>query len=253
MTRLEPFFLKSHGKPRVDDLRVLSGSIYFCRNGLRWRDAPHGVLPGEDPLQLLEALGGKGVFARMMEGQASEATVPKTVMIDVEAVVRHSYENHWRGYLKAHCTASSLRSKKGPRRPKGPSDWRDQRRHEHKAARRRRRGRRPMRFYLTAGQVSDYTGAAALPGRLPKAEWLLADRGYSADWVRDISKDKGGSPCIPGQKSRGRPIKHNRRHYRIEIMFGRPKDGRRVATRYDRCSNVLLSAVDFAAVVMHCL
>ena len=33
-----------------------------------------------------------------------------------------------------------------------------------------------MRFFMTAGQVSDYTGAAALLGCLPKAEWLIADR-----------------------------------------------------------------------------
>lgn len=37
MARLEPFFPKSHGKPRVDDRRVLSGIIFVNRNGLRWR------------------------------------------------------------------------------------------------------------------------------------------------------------------------------------------------------------------------
>lgn len=40
MARLQPFFPKSHGKPRVDDLRVLSGIIFVNRNGLRWCDAP---------------------------------------------------------------------------------------------------------------------------------------------------------------------------------------------------------------------
>ena len=35
---------------------------------------------------------------------------------------------------------------------------------------------RPLGFYMSAGQVSDYTGAAALLSGLPKAEWLLADR-----------------------------------------------------------------------------
>ena len=40
MARLEPFFPKSHGKPRVDDRRVLSGIIFINRNGLRRRDAP---------------------------------------------------------------------------------------------------------------------------------------------------------------------------------------------------------------------
>ena len=43
MARLEPFFPKSHGKPRVDDRRVLSGIIFINRNGLRWRDARPAV------------------------------------------------------------------------------------------------------------------------------------------------------------------------------------------------------------------
>jgi transposase len=101
---------------------------------------------------------------------------------------------------------------------------------------------------------SDYTGAAALLGSLPAAEWLLADRGYDANWFREALKDKGIKPCIPGRKSRGKPIKHDKRRYRrrnrIEIMFGRLKDWRRVATRYDRCPKVFLSAVALAATVM---
>jgi transposase len=40
---------------------------------------------------------------------------------------------------------------------------------------------RPVRLFITAGQVSDYTGAAALMNDLPKADWLLADRGYDVD------------------------------------------------------------------------
>jgi transposase len=56
---------------------------------------------------------------------------------------------------------------------------------------------RPIRFFMTAGEVSDYTGAAALLDSLPKA--TLADRGYDADWFRDALKDKGITPCIPGR------------------------------------------------------
>ena len=40
MARPEPYFPKSHGKPRVRDRHVLSGIIFINRNGLRWRDAP---------------------------------------------------------------------------------------------------------------------------------------------------------------------------------------------------------------------
>jgi transposase len=34
MARLSRFFPKSHGKPRVDDRRVLSGIIFINRRGL---------------------------------------------------------------------------------------------------------------------------------------------------------------------------------------------------------------------------
>jgi transposase len=113
---------------------------------------------------------------------------------------------------------------------------------------------RPLSFFMTAGQVSDYTGAAALLDDLPKAQWLLGDRGYDADWFRDALQAKGIMPCIPGRRSRNEPIRYDKRRYRgrsrIEIMFGRLKDWRRVATRYDRCPTVFLSAVALAATVI---
>lgn len=65
---------------------------------------------------------------------------------------------------------------------------------------------RPISLFMTAGQVSDYTGAAALLDSLPKAQWLLGDRGYDADWFRDALEAKGITPCIPGRKSRTAPI-----------------------------------------------
>jgi transposase len=87
---------------------------------------------------------------------------------------------------------------------------------------------RPLSFFMTAGQVGDYTGAAALLDDLPKAQWLLADRGYDAGWFRDALQAKGIQPCIPGRRSRLEPIKYDKRRYRrrsrIEIMFGRLKD-----------------------------
>ena len=113
---------------------------------------------------------------------------------------------------------------------------------------------RPIRFFITAGQVSDYTGAAALMNTLPDADWLLADRGYDADWFREALLDRGTRPCIPGRKSRSKPIRYDKRRYRrrnrIERMFGRLKDWRRVATRYDLCPKVFLSAIALAATVI---
>lgn len=98
MARLRPFFPKSHGKPRVDDRRVLSGIIFINRNGLRWSDAPPEYGPPKTLYNRWKRWSDMGVFARMMEGLASEAADSKTVMIDAT-------------YLKAHRIASSLRLK----------------------------------------------------------------------------------------------------------------------------------------------
>ena len=100
MARLRPFFPKSHGKPRVDDRRVLSGIIFVNRNGLRWRDAPSEYGPAKTLYNRWKRWGDMGVFARMVEGLAAASPEPKTIMIDAT-------------YLKAHRTASSLCVKKG--------------------------------------------------------------------------------------------------------------------------------------------
>jgi transposase len=62
MARLEPFFPKSHGKPRVDDRRVLSGIIFVNRNGLRWRDAPREYGPAKTLYNGWKRWGEKGVL-----------------------------------------------------------------------------------------------------------------------------------------------------------------------------------------------
>jgi len=48
----------------------------------------------------------------------------------------------------------------------------------------------PIRFFMTAGQISDYTGARALVSSLPSADWLMGDRGYDADWFREALIDR---------------------------------------------------------------
>ncbi|MFI2767220.1 IS5 family transposase [Sulfitobacter sp. M22386] len=238
MARLQPYFPKSHGKPRVDDRRVLSGIIFINRNGLRWSDAPREYGSPKTLYNRWKRWSDMGVFARIMNGLAAQGTDHKTIKIDAT-------------YLKAHRTASSLRLKKGGRgrligRTKGGMNTKLHAVTDSLG--------RPIRFFISAGQVSDYTGARALVNSLPSADWLLGDRGYDADWFREALNDRGIKPCIPGRKSRDKPVRYDKRRYkrrnRIEIMFGRLKDWRRVATRYDRCPKVFLSAIALAATVL---
>lgn len=113
---------------------------------------------------------------------------------------------------------------------------------------------RPIRLLLTAGQTSDYIGARLLLPHIPQADTLLADRGYDADWFRAELVKRGTTPCIPSRKRRVAAFSHDpalyRQRHRIENMFGRLKDWRRIATRYDRCADLFLSACALASVIL---
>ena len=107
---------------------------------------------------------------------------------------------------------------------------------------------------LSEGQMSDYKGAALMVHAFPKAKVLLGDRGYDADWFRNALIERGITPCIPSKSNRKAPIPHDRNLYRqrhkVENMFGKIKDWRRIHTRYDRCAHTFMSAICIAATVI---
>ena len=107
---------------------------------------------------------------------------------------------------------------------------------------------------LTEGQTSDYKGAAPMVEALPPAKAILADRGYDAEWFRNALIAKGITPCIPSKANRKVPIPRDRSLYRqrhrIENIFGKLKDWRRIPTRYDQCAHTFFSAIAIAATVI---
>ena len=95
MRRIEPYFPLSHGIPRVDDRRIVSGIIYVIRGGLMWRDAPRGYGPHKTIYNRFIRWSRMGVFNRILAELAGKAGEPDTIMIDAT-------------HLKAHRTAASL-------------------------------------------------------------------------------------------------------------------------------------------------
>ncbi len=108
---------------------------------------------------------------------------------------------------------------------------------------------------LSAGQASGYIGARAPLSQILQAGALLADRGYDAGWFRNALIERGIAPSIPSRIGRKAPIPHDASLYRlrrrIEIIFARLKDWRRIATRYDRRPILFLSACALAATVIY--
>jgi len=106
---------------------------------------------------------------------------------------------------------------------------------------------------LTEGQMSDHKGARLMLAGLPKAKTLIADRGCDSNWFRAALKERGLEPCIPPTRSRNVPLDYDKALYRtrhkIENLFAKLKDWRRIATRYDRCAHTFFSAICIAASV----
>ena len=94
MQRLSPHFPRSHGVPRVDDRRVISGIIYVIRHGLQWRDAPAAYGPHKTLYNRFVRWSRLGVFDRVFAALAADAGPPDRLMIDST-------------HLKAHRTAAS--------------------------------------------------------------------------------------------------------------------------------------------------
>lgn len=107
---------------------------------------------------------------------------------------------------------------------------------------------------LSEGQMSDHKGAALMLSALPSARVLIGDKGYDSNRFREPLTARGIEPCIPPRCGRKQRIPHDRKLYRqrhrIENMFGRLKDWRRIAMRYDRCAHTFMSAICLAATIL---
>ena len=84
---------------------------------------------------------------------------------------------------------------------------------------------------------------------------LLADRGYDANHLRRLLAERKAEAVIPSTTSRRRPIPYDLQAYkqrnRVERMWCRIKDWRRIATRYDKLARNYLRAAYLAAAMSY--
>jgi transposase len=159
MARLFPFFPRSHGKPHVDDRRVLSWIIFINRNVLRWRGAPKTYGPHKTFYGRWRRWSDKAVFARMMPGLAVEHSEKMIAIIDAPTSrpigqCQYGHEEGGRGRLIGRNKIMSTKRH-------AICDSQGQ----------------PLDLLLTAGHASGTIGARALPSSLPKVNRLLGGPG----------------------------------------------------------------------------
>jgi putative transposase len=95
LNRITPYFPVSHGIPRVDDRRVISGIIYVIRYGLQWKDAPTAYGPHKTLYNRFVRWSRAGIFNKIFHELSRQHGTTECLMIDAT-------------HLKAHRTAASL-------------------------------------------------------------------------------------------------------------------------------------------------
>ncbi|WP_143871349.1 IS5 family transposase [Catenovulum sediminis] len=120
----------------------------------------------------------------------------------------------------------------------------------------------PVHFELTGGQRNDFIMAEALIRNSPKSDYVVADKGYDSQSIRDFVTEQANSKAvIPRRKDNTKKNKdmdwclYKYRHL-VENAFARIKHFRAISTRYDKLERNYASMVSLAFAIMwlpmHC-
>jgi len=111
----------------------------------------------------------------------------------------------------------------------------------------------PLRFILTPGQRHDITQAEALIADY-KADYVLADKGYDSNALRQQIKDQGAEAVIPPRANRTEAIEYDPHIYRerhlVECFFNKIKWFRRIFSRFDKLACHYLGFLRLAATLI---
>jgi transposase len=104
---------------------------------------------------------------------------------------------------------------------------------------------------LTPGNIADISMAQPMLEALKPSHRLLADKAYDADHLRQWLSEKEIEAVIPARSTRASVYPINKTAYRrrniIERMFGKLKNWKRIATRYDRLAVNFMAAIALVA------
>ena len=110
---------------------------------------------------------------------------------------------------------------------------------------------RAVAFHIAPGQAHELPHAVPLLATLPGVpRWVVADRGYSSHAFREHIWNLGARPAIPPKRNEA-PVAcpdwiYNNRN-RVERLWGRLKEWRAVATRYEKTAASFLGVLHLAA------
>jgi transposase len=225
---------RSRGVPRVDDRRVINGILWILRSGAPWRDMPESYGPYTTCYNRFVRWRRADVWDTIMEAFTA-AHDSRMQMIDTSIIRVHQHA----AYIKNNRGQQVGRSRGGlSTKVHAVVDGNGL----------------PVQLALTSGETHDNQLCFALLSKLKPATLLLADRGYDADWIRDLVGRQGAWANIPPKRNRTKPICFSpylyRERNRVERFFNKLKQYRRVATRFDKLAANYIASLKLASILI---
>ena len=222
---------KPRGVPRVDDRRVLNGIFWVLRSGSPWADVPERYGPPTTVYNRFNRWRKAGVWDKLMDCHHRS---PRRQGAD-DRFQHRARPPAGRRPKKQAGDACIGRSRGGLTT---------------KLHLRVIGNGLPVQIELSPGQMNDQPMAELLLNDLPAGADVIADKGYDADWIRDLIEDQDCTPHIPPKSNRYDGITYSKTKYKkrnlIERCFNKLKQFRHIATRYDRNALNYLAMIKIA-------
>jgi transposase len=228
-------FLRSLKNIYVGDeskCKTFVGAVYWMmRTGAQWRELPENYGRWNTVFQRFNAWSKKNIWSELHAFCIEDPDL-ESIMIDATIVRAHACAS---GYKKGQQAEQGLGRSKGGFTSKihAKVDALGN----------------PLQFINTPGQTSDITQAKALTHDARDC-YVLADKGYDADYLRSDLQQQRCITVIPGKSNRLLAIKYDKYIYRerhlIECFFSKIKQFRRIFSRYDKSMRNFMAFLSFA-------
>ena len=233
--RFRKFLPDPGNAEKIDGRTVLSCVIWLIKNGRAWKEIPEKYGNFDTIRRRFARWSASGAFRKFFYSIAAKAPKKSKAMLDSTTV-------------KAHRTAASMACDSKPREIGRSVGGLTTKIHLLATT-----DKIPLDFSLTGGQAGDAPeGEKLVMDNSSNFKYLLADKAYDTDRIRNHLGKQCKIACIPPKSNRKSPPSYDRELYRqrsiIENMFGRLKDWRGIAMRYCRCSHIFDSFICIALI-----
>jgi len=218
-SKLSVIMLKDRVYDKPGHRNTLEGILYRMRTGCPWRDVPESFGDWSAIYRRFNLWSKKGVLMRLFKSLSYEPDL-EWEFIDGSIVKAHQ-----------HSTGARTEDDEGIGKSVAGNTTKIHMAVDSYGL--------PIEFYITGGEVHDSKAAPTLIDMLPNADYIIADRGYDSEALREQIRGKNAIPVIPRKKNSkvGNDdidwCLYKYRHL-VENVFSRLKQYLGIATRYDK-------------------